>query len=136
MKSKIVALIVLLILTFTAVVGLVSSSQAADDLDEFIYLPLIEKSDELPTPFPTVTPTATSTPFPTAVLTATPKPMATATAVPPSDCTVCSYDAYNCSDFSTHNEAQACHDYCFAQVGYDVHRLDFDDDGLACESLP
>ena len=134
MKSKIVALIVLLILTFTAVVGLVSSSQAADDPDEFIYLPLIERPDGLSTPFPTVTLTATSSP--TAMLTATPQPTATATAAPPGDCTICSYDAYNCSDFSTHNEAQACHDYCFAQVGYDVHRLDFDDNGLACESLP
>ncbi len=45
---------------------------------------------------------------------------------------VCSYDAYNCGDFSTHDEAQSVYESC----GYDIHRLDGDSDGLACESLP
>jgi hypothetical protein len=49
----------------------------------------------------------------------------------------CSANLYNCSDFSTHAEAQTAHDFCMAQVGYDVHALDGNDnDGLACESLP
>jgi micrococcal nuclease len=48
----------------------------------------------------------------------------------------CSGNLYQCSDFSTHNEAQACHDYCFTVVGFDIHGLDGNDDGQACESLP
>ena len=48
----------------------------------------------------------------------------------------CYADLYNCSDFSTQAEAQACFDYCMTTVGYDVHRLDGDGDGIACESLP
>jgi micrococcal nuclease len=47
----------------------------------------------------------------------------------------CSYNAYNCSDFSTHAEAQATYEYC-GGVNNDIHRLDRDKDGLACESLP
>lgn len=49
----------------------------------------------------------------------------------------CSANIYNCGDFTTHAEAQAIHDCCVAQVGYDIHKLDgTDNDGLACESLP
>jgi tetratricopeptide (TPR) repeat protein len=48
----------------------------------------------------------------------------------------CSYDAYNCPDLVTHARAQACFDYC-RSLGYDdPHRLDRNDDGVACESLP
>jgi len=48
---------------------------------------------------------------------------------------ICSYNAYNCSDFSTHAEAQSAYEYC-GGVTNDIHRLDADKDGLACESLP
>ncbi len=48
---------------------------------------------------------------------------------------ICSYNAYNCSDFSTHAEAQHAFEFC-GGVSNDVHRLDGDDDGSACESLP
>jgi len=48
---------------------------------------------------------------------------------------ICSYDAYNCSDFSTHNKAQSVYEHC-GGVSNDVHRLDRDKDGLACETLP
>ena len=48
----------------------------------------------------------------------------------------CAGNIYNCSDFSTHAQAQACYEYCKA-LGYgDIHRLDRDKDGLACEALP
>ncbi len=46
-----------------------------------------------------------------------------------------SADKYNCSDFDTQPEAQAF----FEKLGgieNDVHRLDGDNDGVACESLP
>jgi hypothetical protein len=49
----------------------------------------------------------------------------------------CSSNVYNCSDFSTHAEAQTVYEGCLMQAGYDVHDLDGNDkDGLACESLP
>jgi hypothetical protein len=48
----------------------------------------------------------------------------------------CSSDIYECYNFSTKEEAQACLDYC-KSVGFgDVHGLDIDNDNLACESLP
>lgn len=56
-------------------------------------------------------------------------------APPISDISVCSCsrNSYNCPNFSTHDQAQACFNYCKQTVGYDVHRLDRDNDGLACE---
>jgi hypothetical protein len=54
---------------------------------------------------------------------------------PPSVCQ-CSGSIYNCGDFSTHNQAQACFEYCIQQRAGDIHRLDGDNDGIACESLP
>jgi len=48
---------------------------------------------------------------------------------------ICSYNAYNCADFSTHAQAQAVFEYC-GGISNDIHRLDGDYDGLACESLP
>ena len=44
-------------------------------------------------------------------------------------------DSKNCSDFSTHNEAQAWFDKYYPYYG-DVARLDRDNDLIACESLP
>jgi endonuclease YncB( thermonuclease family) len=48
----------------------------------------------------------------------------------------CSSNSYNCSDFNTHAQAQACYDYCISLGAGDVHRLDSDSDGSACETLP
>ncbi len=97
-------------------------------------------------PTVTATATATSAPTPTATATATQRPTATATEAStvtvtptqsgmPTVCD-CSGDLYNCSDFGTRAAAQACYDYCHALTGRDVHRLDSDGDGEACESLP
>ena len=47
----------------------------------------------------------------------------------------CSGNNLNCGDFSTHADAQACFQTC-GGVSNDVHRLDGDKDGSACESLP
>ncbi len=60
--------------------------------------------------------------------------------IPPSNVSVpegttCSSNAYNCSDFKTHAEAQAVFEYC-GGVDNDVHKLDSDGDGQSCESLP
>lgn len=40
------------------------------------------------------------------------------------------------SDFATQAEAQACYAYCLDQGAGDIHLLDADADGVACESLP
>ncbi|MFN8457431.1 MAG: hypothetical protein U0401_22690 [Anaerolineae bacterium] len=48
----------------------------------------------------------------------------------------CSSDIYECYNFNTKDEAQACLDYCKSVGRGDVHGLDIDNDGLACESLP
>jgi len=46
----------------------------------------------------------------------------------------CSGDSLNCSDFSSHASAQACFDYCVQQGAGDIHRLDQDNDSIACEN--
>ena len=85
-----------------------------------------------PTLTPTVTNTSTSTPTPTP----TPTNTATATATPTQPAAVCdcSGNVYNCEDFRTLAiAAQDCYDYC-KSLGYgDVHDLDRDNDGIACE---
>lgn len=75
----------------------------------------------------------TVTPFPTFALLPT---------QPPSDgssgnaiCS-CSGNLYNCADFASHASAQACYNYCISIGRGDIHRLDGDSDGSACESLP
>jgi micrococcal nuclease len=53
--------------------------------------------------------------------------------LPPAPLCDCAYNRYNCSDFGPQADAQACHEYCQSVRGYDVHRLDGDGDGIACE---
>lgn len=47
---------------------------------------------------------------------------------------VCTSNFYNCDDFNTHAEAQRVFEACGATT--DIHQLDRDKDGLACETLP
>ncbi|MFH1720940.1 MAG: S-layer homology domain-containing protein, partial [Patescibacteria group bacterium] len=47
----------------------------------------------------------------------------------------CTSDLYNCADYTTEAEAQAVYDYCMTEVATDVHALDADENGLACEEL-
>jgi hypothetical protein len=42
----------------------------------------------------------------------------------------CSYNTYNCSNFATQEEAQKVFEICST----DIHDLDRDNDGLACEN--
>lgn len=101
---------------------------------------------------PPLTTTPTDTPSPTLVSTISPTntflptstipPLPTATIViviptqPPAQtgCS-CNGDTYNCSDFGSYSQAQSCYDTCVAQGRGDIHRLDSDGDGIACESL-
>jgi len=46
----------------------------------------------------------------------------------------CYDNLYNCDDFSSQAEAQECFEYC-GGINNDIHWLDGDDDGIACESL-
>ena len=46
---------------------------------------------------------------------------------------ICDINVYNCVDFNTQEEAQAVMEYCGSG---DVHHLDGDKDGIACEALP
>lgn len=45
----------------------------------------------------------------------------------------CRSDRHNCDDFETGWEAQQMYECCMQKVGYDIHQLDRDDDGRACE---
>jgi hypothetical protein len=65
-----------------------------------------------------------------------PRPQPTSPPAGPDAVCDCSYNRYNCKDFATHAAAQACFDRCWRLRGFDVHRLDGDRDGRACESLP
>ncbi len=47
----------------------------------------------------------------------------------------CSGDVYNCGDFKLHLEAQNAFDYCYQINGGDIHKLDRDNNGVACEGL-
>lgn len=47
----------------------------------------------------------------------------------------CNSNVYNCANFSTQAEAQAAFEEC-GGLSNDIHWLDGDDDGIACESLP
>lgn len=92
---------------------------------------LISCSAAVPaTPSPPATLVPTATPEPTMMPAATP----TATVAPV--WFDCSYDAYNCSDFDTHSEAQAAFDYCYVRGYGDIYRLDENNDLIACEALP
>ena len=51
---------------------------------------------------------------------------------PPCSCTT---NSYNCTDFDTQADAQTCFDYCLDRNAGDIHWLDGDDNGLACESM-
>lgn len=48
----------------------------------------------------------------------------------------CEENVYNCSNFSTQNEAQEVYDTCYTIDRPDRHGLDRDGDGVACQSLP
>ena len=113
---------------------IILASLALLSLAPSIYLPLVRKDGPPPTLTPSITAfTSTVTASQTATATLTPEPTATKTPKPgPCNCTGPDLD---CGEFGSHNQAQACFDYCFPQYG-DIFNLDGDGNGLACESLP
>lgn len=51
------------------------------------------------------------------------------------NCT-CTGNAYDCADFATGDDAQACYQHCLDLTGIDVHWLDGDRDRRACDWSP
>lgn len=122
-----------------------------------LFVVFILACGEPPTPIPTVdiqaviamtqTAAATALPASTDIFTFTPFPtdtpgiipaqtlvlFATNTAPAQAACS-CSGDALNCTDFGSSSQAQACYDYCISVGVGDVHQLDNNDDGVACEN--
>ena len=92
-------------------------------------------ADLEPTPTITMTPTLTLTPTITATPTLTLVPTITQTpSVTPTLLYVCAYDNYNCNSFWDLNTSIEIYTYCF-NLGYgDVHNMDSDNNGIACET--
>lgn len=90
-----------------------------------------------PTFTPSPTPTITPTPTPTDTPVAPPSPTPTPTSLDAPICN-CTADQYDClgSVFPNRAAAQLCLEYCYRQTGWDVHNLDPNGNGLACENLP
>lgn len=100
-----------------------TQTAAALPTSTFTLEPLPTATLELPTLVPTLQP-----PTPTLLIYNSPT-IGPAAAVCP-----CSGDTLNCSDFAGHNSAQACYNYCVSIGVGDIHNLDRDGNGLACES--
>lgn len=86
---------------------------------------------EIPKPTPKPSIVSVPAPAPTPEPVAVPKPMPT----PPPVKAICSCPSVDmdCPEFSSPGAAQAVYDCCMDLKGFDVHRLDRDKDGLACE---
>lgn len=82
----------------------------------------------------TVIPAFTSRPTWTLEPTKTPFVLATIPAAPSRAGCRCASDTYNCSDFPSQASAQACFNACLAAGRGDIHRLDQNNNGLACEN--
>ena len=131
-------------LSIPTIIALTFSSANAQTAAAYSPTPLasatlIPALDTLPTATVFIFDLQTSVAQPTDFLFSTNTPFVLATLPPPTaGGAVCSCSGgLDCKDFSTHNQAQACYEYC-RSLGYgDVHGLDGNDqDGLACESLP
>jgi len=88
----------------------VKAQQEAKDNNRGLWMSCQSPQEPISTPTPAQTPTTT-------------------------EGIICSYNVYNCSDFPTHNEAQKVFEQC-GGINNDIHKLDSDKDGIACESLP
>lgn len=105
--------------------------------------PAVQSASTVAAPKPAAlsSPAPTSTPQPQETKQAEEKPDAKPEeneeeAKPASNGTyTCSSNKYNCTDFKTHAEAQAVFDQC-GGADNDIHKLDNNKDGEACESLP
>jgi hypothetical protein len=99
-----------------------------------LTLPLVFPTN---TPVPSNTPTITPTPSPTATPVGSPTVTPTPTSLDQAVCD-CSADNLDClgNIFANRAQAQQCFEYCFRQTGKDIHLLDPNLNGMACENLP
>lgn len=130
-KMKTLILVFLMAILVSSCVAQILAQES--EYDHFVYLPVVMGGGPMPTPTPTCRPTLTPMATGTLTPTITPTLRPTLTLAPICECYA---DLYNCSDFDTQAEAQACFDYCVSLGFGDVHGLDGDTDGIACESLP
>jgi hypothetical protein len=108
-----------------------------------IIEPIIIQTTEIvlsPTSYtlPTLTQPATSPPLETLSATATVifvMPTSPPSGSGPGICP-CAADTLNCPDFPTDPDAQACMDYCISIGAGDIHNLDGNANGLACDGTP
>jgi hypothetical protein len=120
----------------TDVSAIIAQTMNASDLQT--------QSASSPTPPFTVTSLPTLTTFPTQTASITLEPTATIVLILPTNPPAgggnavcpCGGDSLNCGDFSTQADAQACMNYCVSVGAGDIHNLDGNADGVACESLP
>ncbi|MBU1890802.1 thermonuclease family protein, partial [Patescibacteria group bacterium] len=47
----------------------------------------------------------------------------------------CDYNFYDCRDFASQEDAQSLYDCCWEKIQQDLHLIDGDEDGYACEQL-
>ena len=126
---------------------IIVQTAAAAQTQTMLAMPLSPLSTATLAPLLEIPPTATIFIFslqtdvaqPTEIIfsTDTPFVLATQTLQPiGGDVCSCSGNTLNCADFGTHASAQACFNYCISQGTGDIHRLDSDNNNIACESLP
>ncbi|NOT05199.1 MAG: hypothetical protein HOP27_11430 [Anaerolineales bacterium] len=123
-------------LTFSAANAQTAAAYSPTPLASATLIPAL---DALPTATVFIFDLQTSVAQPTDFLYLTNTPFVLATVPPPTaGGAVCACSGgLDCKDFATHNQAQACYEYCRSLGLGDVHGLDGNDkDGLACESLP
>jgi hypothetical protein len=121
MRSKAPLFVLLLILALSIFATRQSSQAQTIPPSWKLYMPVV-KTMGIPTATPQPVPTSTPTVSPTATTVSGP--------------CQCHGDLYNCSDFETQDTAQQCFNWCSSQGAGDIHKLDFNNDGIACESNP
>jgi uncharacterized protein YraI len=90
-------------------------------------------NDSIPEVEAPPTPIATEPPTTMEPTTEPQPPEQVPTEPPPIEACDCSGNHLNCPDFGTHASAQACYEHCKSLGRGDVHGLDRDDDGTACD---
>jgi hypothetical protein len=97
--------------------------------------PIVNLESATPYILPTLTQPVAQAPSPTAQPTATILFLFTAPASGGGGAVCpCGGDTLNCSDFTGSSSAQACMEYCIAQGAGDIHNLDGNANGQACEA--
>lgn len=91
-----------------------------------------ELVDNIPRGLPYIKPAASSPTATPVAVRAQPAAVPIAPAAPACQCSGVDYD---CGNFGSWRAAQDCFQHCLQTVGSDVHRLDADSNGIACESL-